>query len=71
MMITVIAQSDNVSVPPLIYTVEVADPHDRRQVERAVNAAHEAAKRSKLGPDITVQFAFAGDLSILSDWRDW
>jgi hypothetical protein len=39
MMITVISQSDNISVPPLIYAVEVADPHDRQQVEMAVNAA--------------------------------
>ena len=68
MKLTVICQEDGYP-DILIYTIDVRDPDNLKEVEDAINME----RRHDLGDDdandVTALFAFQGDLSPRADWR--
>ena len=68
MKITVIGYEESDRSNVLIYAVDVADPQNETEVQAAVQAERNKDVDDEYN-EMTILFAFAGDLMPLADWR--
>jgi hypothetical protein len=55
---------------PLIYVVDVCNPDNHDEVLKAVTESRRADLGGDDKLDLTILFAFSGDLDTVSDWRE-